>query len=241
MIFTNDNLLEFKKGYGQPYIDNSCQGIPINHTKNLHNLSSSPLVKKHNIILKRIIDVAMSATVTVFLLSWLLPVLALLIKLDSPGPVFFIQKRNKRNGRIFNCIKLRTMLIAANADSISPLTDAGRITTLGRFLRKSHLDELPQFINVLIGDMSVVGPRPHMLSENVKFSELLESYNNRHHVKPGITGLAQSHGFYGPIIDIQHLNGKTEYDIFYIKNWSALMDAKIVFRTIGHTLKKLQS
>jgi putative colanic acid biosynthesis UDP-glucose lipid carrier transferase len=241
MILTNDTLLELKKGYNQPYVDNSSKEPPVHQTKTFNTLSGSPLVKTRNVLLKRVVDITMSAVVIVLLLSWLLPILALLIKLDSPGPVFFLQKRNKKNGGVFNCIKLRTMLAVVSTNTLSPLTDAERITALGRFLRRSHLDELPQFINVLIGDMSVVGPRPHMLSENARFSELLESYNHRHNVKPGITGLAQSYGFYGPIIDLHHLNGKTEHDIFYIENWSATMDAKIVFRTIGHTFKKLQS
>jgi putative colanic acid biosynthesis UDP-glucose lipid carrier transferase len=164
-----------------------------------------------------------------------------MIKIDSSGPIFFIQKRNKKDGRLFHCIKLRTMRINADADMLTSILNDSRITGLGKFLRLSHLDELPQFINVLIGDMSVIGPRPHMVTENVKYKSILNYYNHRHFVKPGITGLAQSFGYHGPVNDLSHLNKKIMYDIFYIKNWSVMMDVKILIRTIRMISKKLKA
>ena len=181
-----------------------------------------------------------SAIAILLLLWWLLPLIALLVKIDSRGPVFFIQKRNKKSGRLFHCIKFRTMLVNEEADTLTSVLNDNRITGLGKFLRKSHLDELPQFINVLKGDMSVIGPRPHMVTENIRFKGILNFYNDRHFVKPGITGLAQSFGLHGPINDLVHLEKKIAYDIFYIKNWSVTMDIKILIRTIGMIFKKVK-
>ena len=138
-------------------------------------INSSLLFKKRYLFLKRVADITISLTVITLLLWWLLPLLALMIKIDSRGPVLFIQKRNKKQGGVFNCIKLRTMTVSDTHI---------HITRLGKFLRKSHLDELPQFINVLRGDMSVVGPRPHMLAENIKYNKVSSFYDDRHFVKP---------------------------------------------------------
>jgi putative colanic acid biosynthesis UDP-glucose lipid carrier transferase len=199
----------------------------------------SPLFKKYNSLIKRMFDVIISVMATLLLLWWLLPLIALLVKIDSGGPVFFIQKRNKKSGRLFHCIKFRTMLVNEHADTLTSVLNDNRVTRLGKFLRKSHLDELPQFINVLKGDMSVIGPRPHMVTENIRFKGILNFYNDRHFVKPGITGLAQSFGLHGPINELVHLEKKIAYDIFYIKNWSVTMDIKILIRTIGMIFKKL--
>ncbi len=189
------------------------------------SVNHSPLLKWQNSLLKRVFDVVVSVIVMLTLLSWLLPLLALAIKMDSRGPVFFIQNRNKKNGNLFRCIKLRTM-----TDEKSQ-----RITAVGRLLRWSHLDELPQFVNVLAGDMSVIGPRPHMVAENVQYAAMISCYSYRHTVKPGITGLAQSLGYHGPAIDLQHIKTKTAYDIHYINNWSFSLDVKILMRTVAGT------
>jgi putative colanic acid biosynthesis UDP-glucose lipid carrier transferase len=245
MAYQADNYLLELKESNEQLPDESDGFVPSlisNHNSKHLALSiiSSPLFKTHNLIIKRLFDLIISVIVITLLLWWVLPLLALLIKIDSSGPIFFIQKRNKKDGRLFHCIKLRTMRVNEDADRLTSILNDHRITSLGKFLRLSHLDELPQFINVLVGDMSVIGPRPHMVTENVKFKRILNYYNDRHFVKPGITGLAQSFGYHGPVNDLLHLNKKIEYDIFYIKNWSVMMDVKILARTIGMIFKKLK-
>jgi putative colanic acid biosysnthesis UDP-glucose lipid carrier transferase len=195
-----------------------------------------PLEKPVNLALKRIIDVFISLLVTALLLCWLIPLIALLIKADSRGPVFFLQKRNKRRGNQFWCIKFRSMVANADADILPAGKNDRRITRVGRFLRRHYLDELPQFINVLLGDMSVIGPRPHMVNENLKFDGLIKNYCGRHKVKPGITGLAQVMGYEGEITDLQKMKGRVSMDVFYIRHWSLRMDMAILYRTLGKTL-----
>lgn len=238
----NNSLLELKERYRQEYIDVSLHPTSVStevmKVSTSKNKNCSPLIKLKNIILKRALDLLISLAAIVFLLSWLMPILALLIKIDSIGPVFFVQKRNKKDGKFFYCFKLRTMVINAQSDTLTATINDKRITSIGKFLRRSHLDELPQFINVLIGDMSIIGPRPHMYVENIKYNSLYDFYNERHAVKPGITGLAQSLGYHGPIIDESQLEKKIAYDIFYIYNWSLAMDTKILFKTIISIYKK---
>ena len=240
----NDQLLDLAE-----YRRGTTAKIPLHNPSLILNTKAgyiepvvihSPLFKTNNRHLKRAVDIALSVSAIIFLLSWLLPLIALLIKIGSRGPVFFIQKRNKQGGKPFHCIKLRTMTVT-NAEDEPAILNEKRVTWIGKFLRKSHLDELPQFLNVLAGDMSVVGPRPHMVSENIKFNRMVNFYDDRHFVKPGITGLAQSYGYHGPVTDLPHLNKKIGYDIFYIQNWSPAMDIKIVFRTIGMIFKKLKT
>jgi putative colanic acid biosynthesis UDP-glucose lipid carrier transferase len=216
--------LTLERGKALPYII-----TPIHY---------SPLARPYNIILKRAFDITVSVLVILGILSWLLPVLALCIKIDSRGPVFFLQQRTRKNGQAFRCIKLRTMVVNKEADTLTASFQDKRVTPLGNFLRVSHLDELPQFINVLLGEMSVIGPRPHMIAENDKYNSIFSYYNDRHLVKPGITGLAQSHGCYGPIMDIGQIEQKTAYDLFYINNWSLMMDIRIMARTITMIYRK---
>jgi putative colanic acid biosynthesis UDP-glucose lipid carrier transferase len=192
---------------------------------------SIPLEKKPNLAFKRSFDLVLSSLLIVFLFSWLLPILALLIKLDSKGPVFFTQKRNKKGGRLFTCIKFRTMIVNDEADLLPAHENDRRITRLGRFLRHHHLDELPQLLNVWWGDMSVIGPRPHMLSDNEKYEALLDFYAYRHRIKPGITGLAQVLGYVGSVTDPENMKERVQKDIYYIHNWSAALDMKIIYRT----------
>lgn len=193
----------------------------------------SPLEKKINLLLKTIFDNLLALFLSVMILSWLIPVMAFLIKFDSSGPVFFLQKRNKKDGKIFTCIKFRTMYQFTGRNN-------DRITRLGRILRYYHIDELPQLLNVLLGDMSVIGPRPHMISENLKYSGLVESYGYRHQVKPGITGLAQSLGNFGAIKDLKKVEERTSLDIEYIRNWSFGMDLKIIYRTFCLILRSVE-
>ena len=203
---------------------------PISRTTKLN--ASLPLDKSLTKSCKRVIDIIISAIVIVAILSWLLPIIALLIKIDSKGPVFFRQKRSGRGGRLFSCFKFRSMIVNTEADLRPASENDERITSLGRFLRKHYLDELPQFFNVLMGDMSIIGPRPHMISDNLKYEEAIGYYELRHKVKPGITGLAQVLGFAGPIDGIQKMKERVQLDIFYIRHWSLMLDTRIILRTI---------
>lgn len=187
-------------------------------------------------IVKRCFDIIFSLAVAVFLLSWLLPILALLIRLDSPGPVFFIQKRVGFLGRSFYCIKLRTMCVNPDANTRQARENDPRVTKFGRFLRKSNLDELPQFLNVLAGHMSIVGPRPHMHEDCRTFSQMVASYKFRNILKPGITGLAQVKGFRGPADDFEKVFKRYQWDAFYIRNASFWLDMRIIRETIVQTL-----
>ncbi|HCN82242.1 MAG TPA: hypothetical protein DIT07_01290 [Sphingobacteriaceae bacterium] len=193
---------------------------------------SSPLMEESNYMLKRFMDVLISSICILTVFSWLFPIIAILIKLDSKGPVFFLQKRNKKDGKLFNCIKFRSMILNREADTLATFENDPRITPFGFFLRKYHLDELPQLLNVFKGDMSIIGPRPHMVSENIRYSTYLRNYNCRHQVKPGITGLAQAAGYYGAVEKPHQINGRLKLDIIYIQQWSIALDIKILFRTI---------
>lgn len=195
-----------------------------------------PLDNDLNQGIKRSIDILFSVVFILAVLSWLIPLLAILIKLDSKGPVFFLQKRNKRRGELFTCIKFRSMVNNADADILPAGKNDSRITAVGSFLRNYYLDELPQFFNVLWGDMSIIGPRPHMVSENVKYDGVIKNYAGRHKVKPGITGLAQAMGYVGETDDVHKMKGRVNMDLFYIRHWSIKLDMAILYRTICKTL-----
>ena len=205
--------------------------IPV-ETNNLHFSARSFIdSKKYYYISKNIFDIVASVCFIIFILSWLTPILALLIKLDSKGPVFFRQKRVGRAGKSFYCFKFRTMHINDECHTLQAATEDERITHIGKFLRKSNIDELPQFINVLLGQMSIVGPRPHMHADCAKFSSLVQGYKFRNMVKPGITGLAQIKGFHGPAITYDSIFHRFQYDAFYVRNASFWMDVRIIRRT----------
>jgi len=161
-------------------------------------------------------------------------VIAAAIKLTSKGPAIFKQTRYGLDGKPIQVWKFRSMKVMENDDSkiIQATKNDPRITTLGQFLRKTSLDELPQFINVLLGDMSIVGPRPHAVAHNEEYRDLIEGYMLRHKAKPGITGWAQINGFRGETDTIDKMKGRVDYDIEYIRNWSVLFDCKIIFLTI---------
>ncbi len=193
---------------------------------------STPLDKAQNQILKRAFDIVFSLLVTIILLSWIIPILAIIIKLNSKGPVFFKQKRTGRGNKTFECYKLRSMVVNDSSDTIQASKQDDRITSIGHFIRKTSLDELPQFFNVLVGSMSVVGPRPHMLKHTEEFSNELETFMFRHKIKPGITGLAQTRGYRGETDDFEKLRNRVKMDFFYIKNWSFLFDLAIIVNTV---------
>ncbi|MBI1890605.1 MAG: undecaprenyl-phosphate glucose phosphotransferase [Burkholderiales bacterium] len=182
-------------------------------------------------LVKEIFD-RVFAMVALILLLPLFAVIAILIKTTSPGPVFFKQPRLGLNGKKIGVYKFRSMKVHQEQGVITQATkDDPRLTPIGAFLRRTSLDELPQFINVLIGDMSVVGPRPHALQHNDKYKDLLEMYMLRHRVKPGITGWAQIHGHRGETDTVDKMKKRVQFDLYYIKNWSFLMDLKIILWT----------
>lgn len=201
------------------------------------SLRNEPLEDTGSKIKKRIFDIVFSTLVIIFVLSWLVPIISILIKLSSPGPVFFIQPRSGKSNQPFNCLKFRSLRVNGDANLKQVTKDDNRITPIGRFLRKSNIDELPQFFNVFMGDMSVVGPRPHMLKHTTDFTNIYKQYMIRHFIKPGLTGWAQVNGFRGEIKDHDFLIKRIEYDIWYMENWSIWLDMKIIILTIYTTIK----
>lgn len=195
--------------------------------------SRYPLEYLTNLTIKRTFDLVFSALILVFVCSWLFPLIAVFIKLDSRGPVFFIQKRYGFHDEVFRCLKFRTMQVNGDSDHKTTLEKDKRITRVGRFLRKTSLDEMPQFWNVLIGDMSVVGPRPHMLLVDDFYKLRIGRYAVRSLVKPGVTGLAQVNGLRGDAGDMDiKMQKRILADAFYVKNWSLSLDLIIIFKTI---------
>lgn len=201
------------------------------------NVTSFPLDVRKNRFVKRAFDIFFSLMVILGLFSWLFPLVALLIKLDSRGPVFFKQRRTGKSNNNFWCWKFRTMEVNSKADSVQASPGDERITRVGSILRKSSIDELPQFFNVLLGNMSVVGPRPHMLSHTKEYSKKIERFMARHFVKPGITGLAQAKGYRGETRNVIFMKNRVKFDRFYIENWSIYLDIKIIFLTILSLVK----
>jgi len=191
-----------------------------------------PLENSLNRITKKIFDLCFSFLVIVLLFPWLFPILMLIIKIESPGPVFFKQERSGRDNKPFSCLKFRSMRV--NEVSHKKQAEKGdkRVTRFGAFMRKTSIDELPQFFNVLFGNMSVVGPRPHMLYHTQAYKELINNYLVRHYAKPGITGWAQVNGYRGETKELIDMENRVEFDIWYIENWSLLLDIKIIIKTV---------
>lgn len=196
-----------------------------------------PLQNELNAATKRIFDVVFASFVLLGICSWLFPLIAILIKLDSRGPIFFKQQRSGRAGKDFLCFKFRTMVVNPEADTRQATKNDDRITRLGRFLRESNIDELPQFINVLLGDMSVVGPRPHMLKHTQEYSKTISNYMLRHLIKPGVTGLAQAKGYRGQTDDNYSMKNRVRVDILYIERWTFLLDLKVIGLTVKNMFK----
>lgn len=205
--------------------------IPIVSLRNI------PLDITANKVIKRTFDILFSVIVIVAVLSWLIPILALFIKSESKGPIFFKQKRNGLNYHEFDCFKFRSMTVNEVADVEQVSKNDPRITKIGRFIRKTSIDELPQFFNVFLGDMSVVGPRPHMVSHTEMYAKKVDKFMVRHFIKPGITGLAQTNGYRGEVESEKDIINRVKYDIFYLENWSLLLDIKIVFLTVLNAVK----
>ncbi|MDT0294647.1 undecaprenyl-phosphate glucose phosphotransferase [Mesonia ostreae] len=201
------------------------------------SLRNIPIDDPLNKLIKRAFDIVMSILVIVCVLSWLTPLLAILIRMESKGPIFFRQKRNGLDYKEFYCYKFRSMRENPQADLHQVKRGDKRITNVGKFIRKTSIDEMPQFYNVLLGDMSVVGPRPHMVSHTHMYAERIDKFMVRHFIKPGITGLAQTSGFRGEVETENDIINRVRYDIFYLENWSLLLDLKIVFQTIYNAVK----
>ncbi|TCZ69052.1 undecaprenyl-phosphate glucose phosphotransferase [Flaviaesturariibacter aridisoli] len=202
------------------------------------SLRREPLTELVNKVKKRAFDLTFSLLVIVFLLSWLVPLIALIIRIDSKGPVFFTQNRLGRDKKIIKVFKFRSMKVAEKDAEFKQATkDDDRITRVGRFIRKTSLDELPQFFNVLLGTMSICGPRPHPLKMNDDYRTVINKYMIRHFLKPGITGWAQVNGYRGETKDLRDIQGRIEHDIWYMEHWNFWLDIRIIFLTVYNVIK----
>lgn len=231
-IFCDNHFIRLRLVFNWKKVGSQNLNVVNFNQTSILKLSLTPLDDQYNALLKRFFDLGFSLLVSLLLFSWLFPILAIAVKLSSPGPVFFKQKRSGMNNKGFNCYKFRSMRQNAEADTKQATQNDARITKVGAFLRKTSLDELPQFINVIKGQMSIVGPRPHMLKHTEEYSTLVGNFMNRHAIKPGITGLAQIKGFRGEIDDFALLQNRVRLDRFYVNNWTLFFDVKIVFLTV---------
>ncbi len=201
------------------------------------SIRPEPLENMLNRFIKRVFDIGFSLFVILFVFSWLFPILAILIKTSSPGPIFFVQTRSGRDNEPFKCYKFRSMRVNSDSDSKQATKDDVRKTKVGAFLRRTNLDELPQFFNVILGNMTIVGPRPHMLKHTEEYSKLIDQFMVRHFLKPGITGWAQVNGLRGETKTTEDMLQRVEADVWYLENWSFLLDLKIIFLTFYGTFK----
>jgi putative colanic acid biosynthesis UDP-glucose lipid carrier transferase len=200
-------------------------------------LRKEPLEDLGNRVKKRVFDLVVSSLVLIFILSWLVPLIAFLIWLESKGPVFFKQERSGKDNKVFYCLKFRSMYVNEQSHLQQATKNDRRITRIGRFLRRTSLDEFPQFINVLKGEMSIVGPRPHMLKHTDEYSQLIGMYMVRQFLKPGITGWAQVNGLRGETQTVSQMQQRVEHDLWYLENWSLILDLKIMYLTVFNTFK----
>jgi putative colanic acid biosynthesis UDP-glucose lipid carrier transferase len=217
------NLSNF---FSKPVVVDYLRDLPI------LSLRNEPLEDVGNRLKKRILDFSISLLFCVLILSWLIPLIGLLIFIESRGPIFFIQKRTGKNNKTFNCLKFRSMRVNKESDFKQATKGDSRITRIGRFLRKTSLDEFPQFINVLRGEMSLVGPRPHMEKHTNDYSQIVDQYMIRHFLKPGITGWAQVNGFRGEITEPKQIKMRVQNDLWYLENWNIWLDIRILFLTV---------
>ena len=190
-----------------------------------------------NRVIKRTFDIVFSLTFLCTIFPIVLLVVAVITKITMPGPLFFRQKRNGLNDKVFYCITFRSMRVNDDADKVQATKDDPRKTKWGNIMRKTNIDELPQFINVLLGDMSVVGPRPHMLKHTEEYSQLIDKYMVRHFVRPGITGWSQVTGFRGETKELSQMEGRVKGDIWYIEHWTFWLDLYIIFKTIANAIR----
>lgn len=230
--FADNNLIKIKfipdnKGFYSNSMEfEMFEKVPV------LNLRKSPLEKNYAKYGKRIFDILVSSLVIIFILSWLVLILYILNRFESKGPVIFKQLRHGYNKKSFWCYKFRSMAVNKDANLQMCTRNDLRITKIGKFLRKTSIDELPQFINVLFGDMSIIGPRPHMEFHTTKYQKEVDKYLVRHFAKPGITGLAQVRGYRGEIIQKSDIVNRTRMDIFYLEKWSFLLDLQIIYQTV---------
>ena len=222
---------EFYRNVKKSMVMEMMESIP------LLTIRREPLQSMYNRCLKRAFDLLFSSVVLLTVYPILYVILGVLIKLSSPGPILFRQKRTGLYGRDFECFKFRTMRVNAEADTMQAVKDDPRKTRIGNFLRKSNLDEFPQFVNVFLGDMSVVGPRPHMLKHTEQYSALIDKYMVRHLVKPGVTGWAQVTGYRGETKTLEQMEGRVKRDVWYIENWTFFLDLKIIIVTVLNMFK----
>jgi len=229
--FADNHLIRF---YYVPIVDVFDSKIAISFIDGTPIIAKriEPLSKLHNMFIKRTFDLLVSSMVLVFIFPWLFAFVAIMIKIKSPGPIFFKQARTGLDGKIFLCYKFRTMKVNKDADKIQATKDDPRKYPFGDFMRKTNIDEFPQFINVFKGEMSLVGPRPHMLLHTDEYSKLINRFMVRHLAKPGITGLAQVTGFRGETKYIDQMEGRVRKDIEYIENWTFFLDIKIMIKTV---------
>ncbi len=222
---------EFYRNVKKSLVMEMIESIP------LLSIRREPLQSAYNRAIKRTFDVIFSFMILITIYPLLYIIIGSLIKISSPGPILFKQKRTGLYGHEFECYKFRTMKVNQEADITQAVKDDPRKTRLGNFLRKTNLDEFPQFVNVLTGDMSVVGPRPHMLKHTEQYSALIDKYMVRHLVKPGVTGWAQVTGYRGETKTLEQMEGRVKRDVWYIENWTFFLDLKIIIVTIFNMFK----
>ncbi|MBO4674352.1 MAG: exopolysaccharide biosynthesis polyprenyl glycosylphosphotransferase [Bacteroidaceae bacterium] len=235
--FCDNHLIRF---YYIPAIDVFKGNMTFNMVGNIPVIArrEEPLRQTKNKIVKRLFDLIISSLVLILIFPWIFIVVAIVLKIQSPGPIFFLQERTGLDGKIFKCIKFRSMHVHDNADTVQGTDDDSPKFPFGDFMRKANINEIPLFINVFIGDMSVVGPRPHMLKHTQEYSRLINRFMVRHFAKPGITGLAQVTGYRGETRYIDQMEGRVKKDIEYIENWTFLLDIKIILKTITNMFGK---
>ena len=234
--FADNNLIKIKIIPDNKDIFTRSMSIEKYDNIPVLKLRTVPLETEFAIVVKRSFDIVFSSLVIITLLSWLIPLMYILIKLESPGPVFFKQKRHGLKRQSFWCIKFRSMAMNKDCDTKMATKNDMRITKIGKILRKTSIDELPQFLNVFMGDMSVVGPRPHMETHTSDYEISVDKYLVRHFVKPGITGLAQIRGYRGEISTPADILNRIRLDILYVEKWTLLLDIKIIVKTITNRL-----
>ena len=230
--FADNNLKRLKLVPDNKGIFTRAMHVELFGTVPVLNLRDSPLEKNYAKYGKRIFDIIFSSLVIIFILSWLVPLLYLLTRIETRDSLFFRQIRHGYNKKAFWCYKFRSMASNKEADTKMCSRNDPRITKIGKVLRKTSIDELPQFFNVLMGDMSVVGPRPHMEIHTSEYARSIDKYLVRHYAKPGITGLAQVKGYRGEISRKSDIINRTRYDIFYLEKWCPLLDLQIIFFTV---------
>jgi len=237
MLDADKHLIRFK--IVPEYYINSKKSMFVQNFDHIPIIAvrSEPLESMLNRGVKRLFDFVFSVFVVVFVLSWLYPILAIIIKIQSKGPVLFVQLRSGRDNLPFKCYKFRSMTVNNDSDKVQATRNDRRITKIGAFMRRTSLDELPQFFNVLMGEMSVVGPRPHMISHTEEYSQLIDQFMVRHFMKPGITGWAQVKGLRGETKTTEAMMQRVEADVWYLENWSFLLDLKIIFLTVWNTMR----